>query len=332
MKVNNKELFNKVRSTLLNLNKTNNFLKYDQLFTLYDSVLNNQPNKKTPNLTINSISNTLTSQNETNKKNLLNQIINEKIESDRINLFHKTNKYKSPSTNSNEQDLTNNIEYNLSSYKGNKTFLTNTNIKTKRPNNFEKAKVIHMGKSINDILIKSINDEMINKGILVQMPISARKSNNIEQPNIINYNNYEKHMEIFENKMKREFGDYLKEYKLASKKSLKSVSKKIWNKKEDMTKSIPIYIKGFKKTSIDIFHSRKIFDLEYQNYYRKPSVNIDEILHYQNKNGSANFKKGKIPFYYFLRTVNNPYEKKSLFKKRAKSGKIYIDFKEEKKS
>ena len=173
---------------------------------------------------------------------------------------------------------------------------------------------------------------MINKGILIQMPVSEKKNLNAKKHFKINYNNYETHMEIFEQKMKKEFNDYLKEYKLAQKKSLKSVSKKIADKKEEMTKCIPLYIKGFKKNPIDIFHSRKIFDLDYQKYYRKPSVNIEEILHYQNKNGSNNFKKGKIPFYYFLRTVNNPYDKKSLSRKRPKSGKIQIEFKEEEKN
>ena len=213
-----------------------------------------------------------------------------------------------------------------------KTFLTSTYIQTNQPKSLEKEKVKHLGKSINDILIRNINDEMINKGILIQRPVSEKKNFNNKSYIKSNYNNYETHMEIFEQKMKKEFNDYLKEYKLAQKKSLKSVSKKISDKKDEIIKCIPIYIKGFKKNPIDIFHSRKVFDLEYQKYYRKPSVNIEEILHYQNKNGSYNFKKGKIPFYYFLRTVNNPYEKKSLSKKRPKSGKIQIKFNEDEKN
>ena len=333
MKVNNKELYNKVHYTLINLNKTNNNIKYDQLFTLYDSVLNSLPNKKSHNLIKNSISNTLTNLKDSKKQNLINQIIREKTNADRINLFHKSNRYN---TNIRQEKLDNSFKYKLNQNINNKTFITNTYIQKYKPKSsgkiIEKEKVIHMGKSINDILIKSINDEMINKGILIQMPISAKKIKNMRRASVTNYNNYEKHMEVFEKKMRKEFGDYLKEYKLAGKKSLKSVSKKLADKKINMTKSIPIYVKGFKKNSVDIFHSRKIFDLEYQKFYRKPSVNIEEILHYQNKNGYTNFKKGKIPFYYFLRTVNNPYDKKPLFKKRQKTDKISIEFNEEEKN
>ena len=168
---------------------------------------------------------------------------------------------------------------------------------------------------------------MINKGILVQRPFTTRKSYKNRKIKRKNFNNWENHLEIFERKIKKEFRDYLKEYKLAQKKSLRSISKKIADKKEEMTRSIPIYIKGFKKDPINIFHSRKIFDLEYEKKYNKPEINIEEILHYQNKNGNYNFRQGKIPFYYFLRTVNNPYDKKKrLLKKRPKSENIYIEF------
>jgi hypothetical protein len=267
---------------------------------------------------------------------LINQIIKEKTNADRINLFHKSNRYNTTNSNIRQEKLDNSFKYKLNQNINSKTFITNTYIQKYKPKSSEKIieseKVIHMGKSINDILIKSINDEMINKGILIQMPISAKKIKNMRKASVTNYNNYEKHMEFFENKMRKEFEDYLKEYKLAGKKSLKSVSKKLADKKINMTKSIPIYVKGFKKNSVDIFHSRKIFDLEYQKFYRKPSVNIEEILHYQNKNGCTSFKKGKIPFYCFLRTVNNPYDKKPLFNKRPKTGNISIEFNEEEKN
>lgn len=332
MKVNNTDLYNKVRNSLINLNKSQQNLKYEQLFTLYDSVINNQPNKKNGGLKINYNINSLTSNHNLRTQNLISQIINEKINDKRNNLFHKSTNYRPKNIIKTKEKLSNSFKYNINNKKINKTFLTSTYIQTNQPKSPKKEKVIHVGKSINDILIKNINDEMINKGILVQIPVLEKKNFNEKRNTKSNYNNYETHMEIFEQRMKKEFNNYLKEYKLAQKKSLKSVSKKISDKKEEMTKSIPIYIKGFKKNPIDIFHSRKIFDLEYTKFYRKPSVNIEEILHYQNKNGRTNCKRGKIPFYYFLRTVNNPYDKKSLSRKRSKSGKIQIEFKEEEKN
>ena len=245
-----------------------------------------------------------------------------------MNLFHKNNNFIHIKQIENKENSKKNI---LTTYspKNMKTFITNTNtfIQTSKRRNTENEKAINSGKSINDILIKNINDEMINKGILVQRPFTTRKSYKNRKIKRKNFNNWENHLEIFERKIKKVFRDYLKEYKLAQKKSLRSISKKISDKKEEMTRSIPIYIKGFKKDPINIFHSRKIFDLEYEKKYNKPEINIEEILHYQNKNGNYNFRQGKIPFYYFLRTVNNPYDKKKrLLKKRPKSENIYIEF------
>ena len=335
MNENNSSLYNKVRYSLINLDKSNNNLKYEQLFTLYDSVMNSKSNKTLSNSKISNNTNniTLTSKKDYYSKNhnLINEIINDKLNTKKTNLFHKNYKMKHNKSSENKKQLIKNKNNNFNAPIA-KTFITNTFIQTtqtQKPNmrnNTENKNYVFLGKSINDILIKSINDEMINKGILIQRPISTKKNNKNEKIDRHNYNNYETHLDIFSQKLKKEFSDYLNEVKLAKKKSLRSLSRQIADKKEKMTKNIPIYVKGFKKDSIDIFHSRKIFDLEYQKIYRKPSVNIEEILHYQNKNGSNNFKKGKIPFYYFLRTVNNPYDKIKLFKKRPKSGKIYIEY------
>lgn len=315
MKDNNKGLYNRVRYSLIHIDNNNGNLNHDQLFTLYDSVINNQPKKKNSIFKINYNINNNYSINDYKEKNLISQIVKDKVNLNKYHLFnHNNNKHTKPN------NFINNKDY--------KTFITNTQMKGNITKSKENKKVIHVGKSLNDILIKNINDEMINKGILIQRSFSSRKFNKSDR-NIRNqnYNNYETHMELFDQKLKKEFVNYIKEYKLADKKTLRSVSKKIADKKEKITKNIPIYIKGFRKNPIDIFHSRKIFDLEYQKLYNKPCVNIEEILHYQNKNGTNDFKKGKIPFYYFLRTVNNPYDKKKKIIKRPKSGKIFIEFK-----
>lgn len=327
-KINYKDLYNKVSCSLRKLDD-NNLLKYDKLFELYDSVINNHLNKRIHNQKLNYNFNSLTTERDSKSKNIINEIINDKLNTDRINLFHKTKYYKSIKTNQNEEPLKNNFKYNFN-LKKNNIFLTTSYIQKNKINSQKKKKeAIHLGKSLNDVLIHSINDEMINKGILIQIPISTRKRNYNKRPTGNNFNNYETHMDIFGQKMKSEFDNYLKKYKLSKKKTLKNFSKEIAQKKENIIKNIPIYIKGYKKDPLDIFHTRNIFDLEYQKIYRKPSINIDEILHYQNKN-SYDFKKGKIPFYYFLRTVNNPYDKKAIPKKRPKSGniKIEIDFKD----
>lgn len=332
MKFNNhKDIYNQVRYSLINLNKNNNLLKYEPLFTLYDSVINNKPIKNFSNYKVANNKNFLTSRKDLKNKNLINQIIKEKLDHHKVNLFHKNNKYIfiKPIENDEISTKNNSTIYNpknMNIFLTNTKSNTNTYIQTTKRNNSENEKVIHAGKCINDILIKNINDEMINKGILVQRPFTSKRAHKNTKNPRKNFNNWENHLAIFEPKIKKEFEDYLKEYKLAQKKSLRSISKKLAIRKEKMTKSIPIYIKGFKKDNSDVFHSRKIFDLEYQKLYSKPSINIEEIFHYQNKNSNYNFRQGKIPFYYFLRTVSNPYDKKTFFKNRPNSDKKYIEF------
>ena len=92
-----------------------------------------------------------------------------------------------------------------------------------------------------------------------------------------------------------------------------------------MTKSIPIYIKAYQKKGKDVFHSRKIYDVDYQNRYRKPSINLEELIQNQNVY-SKKMKNNKFPFYHFLRTVNNPYQNLKVMKKSQNRGQIFIKF------
>jgi hypothetical protein len=325
MKEYNKNLFNKVNNSLNLLNKNHKIANYEQLFSLYDSVVNNQPNKKKYYFNYNIDNNIIN--NDYKGNNFISQIIKDKINERKLYLFNHNNDM-TKSYNKDQNNINSN-NINLAKSQNYKTFITSDYIQSNKVNNEEEQKnIIHVGKSLNDILIKNINDEMINKGILIQRPFSKKKKCVTQQNSKNkNFNNYQMHMDLFSDKMKKEFNNYLKEYKLSQKKTLRSVSKEIADKKAKMTKIIPIYIKGFKKDLIDIFHSRKILDLEYQKLYSKPCVNIEEILHYQNKNGNNEFKKGKIPFYWFLRTVNNPYSKKTKIKQqRPHSGNIFIKF------
>ena len=331
---NSKIVYNKVCYSLKNLEENNKIIKYDELFKLYDSVVNSHSPRKSNNFKITSNADSVSPINNSQKNNLIDNIIKDKIIIYKNNLFNKSNKPKNNNLNKNEKNIIiKKNDKNINNHDNN-TFLTNTNIKISKKKFIEKEtsthksnEIIPFGKSLNDILIKNINDENINKGILIQRPTSTK---NIYKPQKLiknsNYNNYQNHMEIFKQTMKKEFGNYLTEYELAHKKKLRSFSKKVADKKEKVIKALPIYIKGYKKNPIDIFHSRKIFDLEYQKFYSRPCINIEEVLQYQNSTGDYNFKEGKIPYYYFLRSVENPFNKRKLFKKRPKSGNIYITF------
>jgi len=320
MKENSKEIYNKIRYSLKHFDKSQKMLKKDELFKLYDSAINTPPIKKSLNYKVNSFnynSNSMSMTNHCKNKNLIDSIINYKVNSYRKGLYNHYNEIKPMMQNQKEEKIPQKIDSGV-----NKTFITNANIKSRNNKNSENEKEDNqedkkeekdtsMGKSLNDILIKNINDEMINKGILVQRSVSSKHNN--KSANLLgnnNFNNYEMHMKYFDQKMKKEFYNYIYEYELAQKKTLRSVSQKLADRRDKIFKKIPIYIKGYKKDPLDIFHQRNVFDLDYQRYYSKPCVNIDEILHNQNKTGEYKFKKRKTPFYCFYRTVKNPKLKK----------------------
>ena len=323
---NNEKLYNKVRYSLTNLEKNTKILKHEELFKLYDSVINNKSIKSSLNYNING---NFTKSN-TKKTNLIDDFIKGEIDYVRMNLFNQPKFYRSIKS---EENLKKNFDKNKN-YES-KTFITSPSSKItrgpKKINSYilkenDKNSKDSFGKSLNDVLIQNINDEMVNKGILLQRPFSSTKSHRselVKRNN--NFNNYDMHMNIFDQKMIKEFRNYKYGYELSQKKKLRNFSSKIADKKDKIIKSIPVYIKGYKKDTIDIFHSRNIFDLEYQNIYKKSIINVDEILHNQNRTGEYNFKKRKTPFYYLYRTVNNPAYKK-LVKKKKKNEIINIIF------
>ena len=170
---------------------------------------------------------------------------------------------------------------------------------------------------------------MIKKGILIHKPFSSKiryKKEQLLTHNKNNYNNFDLHMDVFKSKIIKELNKYIKYYESSQKKKLKNISEELAIKKEIMTKSIPIYIKGYTKNGKDVFHSRKVYDVQYQNRYRKPSVNFDELIQNQNVYSKNTFKDNKFPFYHFLRTVNNPYKNLKVMKNSKNHGKIYIRF------
>jgi len=323
---NNEKLYNKVRYSLTNLEKNTKILKHEELFKLYDSVIKNKSIKSSLNYNING---NFTKSN-TKKTNLIDDFIKGEIDYVRMNLFNQPKFYRSIKS---EENLKKNFDKNKN-YES-KTFITSPSSKItrgpKKINSYilkenDKNSKDSFGKSLNDVLIQNINDEMVNKGILLQRPFSSTKSHRselVKRNN--NFNNYDMHMNIFDQKMIKEFRNYKYGYELSQKKKLRNFSSKIADKKDKIIKSIPVYIKGYKKDTIDIFHSRNIFDLEYQNIYKKSIINVDEILHNQNRTGEYNFKKRKTPFYYLYRTVNNPAYKK-LAKKKKKNEIINIIF------
>ena len=299
-----------------------------ELISLFRSAIFQK--EKNPNMNLNLMKDLLECEENKNKeKNLIDKIINEKIDITRKNLNKDLNSYSYNLYNHKDDYARNINSFDNNNKKVDKgTFITKINIIGKKGVFKEEEKKNRLGKSLNDNFIKNIKDEMVNKGMLIPKPRSSQKRLKLERPSSNNFNNFDFHMKIFKARILKEFKKQIKDYESSQIKLLKNISEELAYKKELTTKQIPIYIKGFKTNEKDVFHSRKLFDVQYQNRYRKPSINLEELIQNHNQYSTYKFKKGKIPFYYFLRTVNNPYQNLKVAKRSSNCGKIFIKFNE----
>ena len=159
--------------------------------------------------------------------------------------------------------------------------------------------------SINDILAKSINEEMKKVGIIIpKSRTKYKRFKSYKNDDTKNFNDYENHMRILEAQIQDEYNKKLQKLKLTEKKNLRIYSNKIAQKRENDFNKIPIYIKGYNKNAIDFFHSKKVFDLEYEKYYKKPSVNLDEVLHNHNQYENNDMRKRDIGLLIYFKNPN----------------------------
>ena len=322
---NNKKMIGKFRYNL-NIHKNNEDEKLNpkQLISLLNSKINYKGINKNEKLDL--IKDYLTIEDHKNKeKNLIDKFIKEKVNINRkfLNGNLKQNSFDFIINSRNEKNEKKNSSN--TKYKDEGTFITKINSIGRRALSKEEKNYNNFGKSLNDNFINNIKEEMIKQGILIEKPYSSKTRFKQEKPPNHNYNNFEFHFKIFEPRIIKEFNKYINYYRLNKKKTLKDISKQLANKKEIMTKTIPIYIKAFKTNRRDVFHSRKVYDNQYQIRYSKPSVNLEEIIQFHNQN-EYKLKKEKMPFYHFLRTVNNPYEKLKVSQNHLNSGNIFIKF------
>ena len=319
-------MFESFRYNLKNLknNDEKNF-NHKELLSLFNSAISNKANNS--DIKLNIITDLLKSDNNNNKnknKNLLDKFINEKVEINRKS-FNKDLSCNSFNFINNIDESRRKLNSSDNKYKDAGTFITRMNYIQKRTLLNNEQKFHSLGKSLNDVFIKNIKNEMINRGILIQKPLSSKVRYTKETPSANNFNNFEFHMKMFKSKVLKEFNKYIKYYESTEKKKLEDISEKLAIKKENMTKKIPIYIKAFKSDGRDVFHSRKIYDVQYQTNYRKPYINLEELIQNQNQY-SSKLKKDKIQYYHFLRTVNNPYKNLKVFKKSKNKGQIFLKF------
>ena len=330
MKNDNKKISERFRHALNNIkNKNNKNQNQNEILSLFSSTIINKGDNQ--NLKMNFIKDILNNDNNKKKgKSLLDTFIKEKVDINR-KTFYKNYNYNSVNIINELSESGQNSIFNdnkIYKVKDSGTFITRIN-NIKKNNSFKDDKINKKkgngNFSVNENFIKNVKDEMIKKGILIRKPQSSKIRYQKGLPYMNNYNNFELHIDTFKSKIINQLNNYIKYYESAQKKKLRDVSEELSNKKDIMTKSIPIYIKAYQKKGKDVFHSRKIYDVDYQNRYRKPSINLEELIQNQNVY-SKKMKNNKFPFYHFLRTVNNPYQNLKVMKKSQNRGQIFIKF------
>ena len=290
-------------------NDIKNILKFneDKNSHLFEPILNNNnidninnlPNKKDNKIT--------------NKKKL---IINN-IKKNNIIIKSKT-AYNTPKTN--------NI---INSKKNNKLkihhpFVTSVDFKNIQTNEEEskflsnkiqskKNNLVCFGKSLNQILINNINEAIMKNGNVIKKKKRNNFSSNIYNKfcNLKNFNNHEMHKQIFDDKLIEIYEDFQKKQKYYKKQRLNYLMPDLEERKKKVIARIPLSIKGYKKNEIDMFYTRNICDLDYQKYYMKDKINMNDILENHNIYSRKDYLSGKVPYFMLTKTVVKPICKKS---------------------
>lgn len=236
------------------------------------------------------------------------------------NIYNYMNKFK-----------TNNIKNNK--LKLHQPFVTSLNVKNIQTSEEEskilsskykskKNNLVSFGKSLNEILINNINEAIMKKGNIIKKKKRKNFSANIYSHNIKNFNNYDIHMKIFDDKLIQIFDDFEKRQKLYKKQRLNYLLPELEERRKKVISRIPLSIKGYKKNEIDIIYTRNVCDLDYQKYYMKDKINMNEILENHNIYNRKDYLSGKVPFFMLTKSVIKPNCKKSISQKNIFSNEI----------
>ena len=317
-----KEKNNDIKNVL----KNNNNEKKNNLF---DSIINHNISKS-QNKNYNKIH-----IKKNNSKSLVEQIIddnknniikNRNEKNKQLNKNYNSILHKS-SINSNINTL--NKNYTLKNFKLKiNPFVTSVDFKNIQTNEEEskivspkykskKNNLVCFGKSLNQILINNIKDAIMKKGNIINKKKRKNYSANIynKNDNLKNYNNYEMHMKIFDDKLIEMYENYQKKQKLYKKQRLYRLSPDLEEKRRIANSRIPLYIKGYKKSDVDIVYTRNVCDLDYQKYYMKDKINMNQILENHNIYNRKDYLSGKIPFFMLTKTVVKPVCRKTFSQK-----------------
>ena len=190
---------------------------------------------------------------------------------------------------------------------------TNTNLISLKQNNFtpKKNHKVSFGTSLNQILINNIKTEIRNKGTTIQKIKRKKYSSIIYKSRNSNGGCDDLHKKFFDDKLVHIYENYKKRQELYKKIRIDKLISSYEKNKFENRNNIPLYIRGYNKKKLDIFYTRNMCDLDYQRYYNKSQLNIEDILENHNKNNRKEYLSGNIPFYLLTKTLYKPMLRKS---------------------
>jgi hypothetical protein len=252
--------------------------------------------------------------------NIIDQIIKDKIaHNSKSNLFQVNKTFYKNSHNDNKSIHLKKNAMSSSNSRNNfipsiNPFVTSIQFKNIQTNEESKSSsykfipkknnLVSFGQSMNQILINNINDSIIKNGKILPKKRTIISKNLYNENK--NYNSYEMHKKIFDDKLIEMLEDYKKRQKINKQMKLYNLMPDLKEKRRINNLKIPLSIKGYNKKVIDIFYTRNICDLDYKKYYTKEKINMNEILHNHNKYNRKDYLSGKVPFFMLTKTVVKP--------------------------
>ena len=186
------------------------------------------------------------------------------------------------------------------------------NINISKEYNSNKNNKISFGKSLKQILINNIKEIIESKGNIIQKIKRKNYSTILYRSGYNNNNNFDLHKQIFDLKLVELYEKYKKMLTEYRNKKIEELNPTLELKRQEMKIKMPLLIRGYNKKDLDIYYTRDICDLDYQNYYNKNQLNLKDILENHNKNNRREYISGNIPFFLLTKSIYKPTFKKIL--------------------
>ena len=248
------------------------------------------------------------SQNNNRNKHNNNEIQNIKSQS----MPKITNKTLGASKNNHKYKLkSNTIDININNnLKKISPYITSVSFKSVQTIDDNKSEYISkknnkvsFGQSLNETLINNINETKKKKGSIIQEIKRKNYSSIVYRSGYSKTNDHDLHKKIFDLKLVEIYEDFQKQQSLYRKQRIEKLMPSLEERRQKLKNKMPLLIKGYNKKNLDIIYTRNICDLDYQRYYNKNQLNLNEILENHNKYNRKDYLSGSVPFFLLTKSV-----------------------------